>query len=396
MTKSAGYIPQHCPHKSLGLGYVRLNGKMLYTGKWGSPEAAQEYDRLIHEWMANGRQLPSQPARRGEATIDDLVAAFWVHAEEWYRRLDGSQTGELKNIRYAVKPLRARYGRLPLARFGPRELKVYRESIIDAGLCRNVVNAQVGIVKRLFNWAVEEELVESGVAFALAKVRHLPRGRSRARESVKIKPVREADMQAVLPHVSRQVAAMIQLQWLTGMRPGEVVSMRTTDIDMSEGIWVYTPTHHKNEHHGTERFIPLGPKAQEIVRPHLKLDREAFLFSPRDADTELRALKARTRKTKVQPSQRARHARAMAGRRRKLNDRYSVVSYGVAIARACLKAEIPGWTANQLRHSAATRIRKQHGIEAARVVLGHNNLSTTEIYAEINREAAMRIMEQMG
>jgi integrase len=396
MTKSAGYIPQHCPHKSLGLGYVRLNGKMLYTGTWGSPEAAQEYDRLIQEWIANGRQLPSQPARRGEATIDDLVAAFWVHAEEWYRRLDGSQTGELKNIRYAVKPLRARYGRLPLSRFGPSELKAYREAIIDAGLCRNVVNAQVGIVKRIFNWAVEQELVESGVAFALSKVRHLPRGRTRARETERVKPTSEADMQAVLPHVSRQIAAMIQLQWLTGMRPGEVVSMRTMDLDMTGTIWVYTPAHHKNEHHGTDRFVPLGPKAQAIVRPLLKLNREAFLFSPRDADAELRALKARTRKTKVQPSQRARHARAMANRRRKLNDRYSVVTYGGAIARACEKAEIPPWTANQLRHSAATRIRKEHGLEAARVILGHNSVTTTQIYAEVNREAAMRIMEQSG
>jgi site-specific recombinase XerD len=30
------------------------------------------------------------------------------------------------------------------------------------------------------------------------------------------------------------------------------------------------------------------------------------------------------------------------------------------------------------------------------VILGHSSVTTTEIYAEVNREAAMRIMEQSG
>jgi len=42
------------------------------------------------------------------------------------------------------------------------------------------------------------------------------------------------------------------------------------------------------------------------------------------------------------------------------------MSYGRAIARGCEKAAIERWTANQLRHTAATRIRKEYGIEADR------------------------------
>ena len=40
-----------------------------------------------------------------------------------------------------------------------------------------------------------------------------------------VKPVPEAYIRAGLPLVTRQVRAMIQLQELTGMRPGEVVIM---------------------------------------------------------------------------------------------------------------------------------------------------------------------------
>ena len=49
-----------------------------------------------------------------------------------------------------------------------------------------------------------------------------------------------------------------------------------------------------------------------------------------------------------------------------------------------------------MRHSAATRIRKEHGLEASRVVLGHQSQAVTEVYAEIDMAKAQKIMEEMG
>ena len=49
------------------------------------------------------------------------------------------------------------------------------------------------------------------------------------------------------------------------------------------------------------------------------------------------------------------------------------------------------WAPNQLRHSAATEFRKKAGAEASRVALGHAHLSTTEIYAEKDLDAAIRL-----
>lgn len=396
MTKPADYLPQHCHHKPTDTGYVRLSGKSHYTGRWGSPEARFEYDRLIREWILNGRK-PLNPADKPEGyLVDDLILDFWLHAKDWYKRADGTPTDELRNIRYALKPLRPRFGKMRADEFGPKELKLHREGLIDRGLCRNVVNQQVSIVRRVFNWGVSEEKVPPEVAFALTRVLNLPYGRSRARETKPIRAIALADMEAVVPHVSRQVAAMIQLQELTGMRPGEVVVMRMVDLDLSGKIWIYQPSQHKTKHHGKDRIIPIGPKGQAILKPFFKLNREAFLFDPRDVDAEHRERKARTRKSKVTPSQRARRALAMQEPQRVFNDRYSVITYARAITRGCVKAEIEPWTPNQLRHAAATRLRKEHGIEAARVILGHSSVTTTEIYAEVNREAAMRIMEQSG
>ena len=54
------------------------------------------------------------------------------------------------------------------------------------------------------------------------------------------------------------------------------------------------------------------------------------------------------------------------------------------------------WHPNQLRHTAATAIRREHGIEAARVILGHSKLTTTEIYAEADQVKAAEVMARIG
>ena len=54
------------------------------------------------------------------------------------------------------------------------------------------------------------------------------------------------------------------------------------------------------------------------------------------------------------------------------------------------------WTPNRLRHSAATRIREQFGLEAASVTLGHARMNQTEIYAKKNYELAARVAREVG
>jgi len=53
-----------------------------------------------------------------------------------------------------------------------------------------------------------------------------------------------------------------------------------------------------------------------------------------------------------------------------------------AVKRAALKAGLTHWHPNQLRHTFATQVRKQHGLEAAQVLLGHARADVTQVYAE--------------
>ena len=45
----------------------------------------------------------------------------------------------------------------------------------------------------------------------------------------------------IRPYVSRQVWAIVQLQCLTGMRPGEVLTIRSCDLDTTGKLWLYRP-----------------------------------------------------------------------------------------------------------------------------------------------------------
>jgi site-specific recombinase XerC len=54
------------------------------------------------------------------------------------------------------------------------------------------------------------------------------------------------------------------------------------------------------------------------------------------------------------------------------------------------------WHPNQLRHSFATRVRKEHGLEAAQVLLKHSHVDVTQVYAERNERLAATVTAQIG
>lgn len=386
--------PTYRLHRVSGQGIVTLDGRDHYLGPYGTEQSRREYDRLIGEWLLQGRQSPDD--RRVAVSVTELIAAFWTHAKTYYRRPDGTPTTELKNFKDALKPLRRTYGHTTAAEFGPLALKAVREEMIRMKWARTNINKQVGRVKRVFKWAVENELVPPDVFHGLQAVASLKAGRSEARETEPVKPVPKEQVDAVLPYLSRQVAAMVQLQLLTGMRPGEVIAMRPLDLDMAEEVWLYRPATHKTLHHGHRRVIHLGPRAQEILRPFLT-DRALHLplFAPAEAIAELRAKRHADRRTPSSCGNNIGTNRVVRPRR-KAGERYTVPSYGRAIKYACAKAGIAGWHPHQLRHSYATNVRRAHGLEAAQVLLGHHTLSATQVYAERDEASAKAIASKVG
>ena len=389
-------VPSYRLHKPTGLAVVRLTGRDFYLGRYGSPESHDRYNRLIAEWLANQHQIAHQGRPSGDVsdiTINELILAYWQHVEQYYVK-NGRPSGEQQAMKYSLKPVAEQYGRTRVQDFSPQSLKAVRETMVDAGLVRTLINARIKRIRRMFKWGVENGLVPTEILNGLQAVGALKRGRSRARESEPVKPAPEVHVDAALPHTSSQVAAMIELQRLTGMRPGEVTVMRGCDLDTTGKIWIYQLASHKTDHHGLERIIYLGPKAQAVVKPFLKADLQAHLFSPKDVVHEFHQQRHRNRKTPMTPSQAKRKPKHKP--KKAPGEHYTTESYGYAIRKACKKAGVPKWGPNQLRHNAATFLRKEFGIDAARVILGHTSPATTEVYAELDRAKAIEIMSKVG
>lgn len=385
-------LPSYCRHKASGQAVVTLHGRDHYLGPFGSAESQERYNRLMSEWSARRTDAAPPSVAPGPAPADlriaELLVAYLEFAERYYVK-NGSPTGEYRNMQDAARPLSELYASLPVKEFGPTALKAARGKMIETDLSRKVINSRINRIRRIFKWAVENQMVDPGVLHALQAVAPLKKGRCSARETKGVTPLAKDQIDAVLPHVTRPVKAMIQLQLATGMRPGEVVQMRMCDLDTSCSIWAYRPASHKTEHHGIERIVYLGPRAQEILKPFLRAERSAHFFDPRDAVVDARG--------RIESKKKATRRRfRIRGYKGAPTDHYTRNTYHHAIFVACKKAGICPWGPNRLRHNAATSLRKEFGLEAARVVLGHASAAVTEVYAEVDRRKAAEIMGQVG
>ncbi len=173
-----------------------------------------------------------------------MVLAYWKFVEGYYRE-DGTPTHEACNLKLAPADPETVHVHTLAQDFGPLALKTIRQGWMDAEPARTEINKRVGRVVRCFRWAVENELVAASVHQALKAVAGHRMGRSPARESKPVRPVADDLVDAVQPFVTRPVWTMIELQRLSGMRSGEVVLMRTGDIDRTGDVWVYTPATHR-------------------------------------------------------------------------------------------------------------------------------------------------------
>jgi integrase len=376
MKKRTARIPGYRLHKPSGLAVVTLSGKDFYLGPYGSAASRALHDKLTGEWLANGRRLQEETVEDVGPTLTVVIHAYWTHAQTYYRK-NGKPTSQVHLIKDAIKPLRRLYGETAAKDFRPLALKAVRQQFIDQKLCRNTVNAHIARIKRLFRWASEEEMVPPATYHSLLSVKGLAKDRTEAPDRAPVAPATLEHVQAILPRLRPPIRAMVELQCLTGMRPGEVLVMRGRDIDRSGPVWKYVPESHKTEHHDRQRTILLGPKAQAILEPWLTVGSEEYLFRPRPMPKTLFNGRPRTSKWTPGPC-------------------YSANSYRFRIRYACGRAKVPVFAPNQLRHLAATRIRAEFGLEAAQVILGHARADVTQVYAERDLVRAADVMSQIG
>ena len=417
-------VPQLLKHKVRGKAYAYslFDGVRHSYGAFDE-EARRLFAEDLETWKTNGCRWPNEPEQATETaetdeepapvTVADLAArhkaaAKAEHDPAWFKRNE-------PRIRYACDVLVELHGDELATNYGPRKLKA-----LQAHLCAlkradertprltvKTVNERVRTIVAVFKWAVSDELIPPAVLQGLRAVPSVRTGKPGTRSSRKVAPVAKEHYEAVLPYLNNPVRALIKLLWLTGARPGELFGLRPHDINRGDTPWVARLNEHKTAWKAKGRVLHFGAEARGVLEPFLLRPASRPLFSPSEGMSDSNRQRRVSRQRKLYDGDVERYEREKAGRdRQEFTATYDAKSLRKAVLRAVERCNrerakndeqsIPAWFPYQLRHAAATRIRKEHGIEASRVLLGHTSAGMTEVYAEADQQRAASIAEQVS
>lgn len=367
--------------------------KNFYLGR-NEREAKIKYHEMMLDWEYNGNYLvePLDPETPGGNVyyVAELVEKYSNDRKRYFKNnIKSWDTGHM-----AMDYLLDNCGHLLVTQFTMKELRYIRDQMMKPTkrnrlLCRNTINRLMREIALFWRWCASMEFVEIDMYHKCQSLQPLRRGHCDVPESEPVQPVELEHVRAVQANTNDSVAALIELQLLTGARPGELVGLKADDINKDVDPWEVRLARHKNAHRGKSRVLYLGPQAQAVLKPFfLKRKPGEYLFSPKDFLEKKREEATTPRRPDQIPD--------LPMTDRKVGNCYSVNTYRKAIQYACDHAGIPKWHPHQLRHTAATELRKQYGVEVARAVLGHSNLSATEIYAEVDATIAAKVAKERG
>lgn len=236
------------------------------------------------------------------------------------------------------------------------QIRTHLARLTESGLSARSQARALSAIRSLHALLVKERLVEKDPCDEIASPRI---GRALPR------PVTREEVRAILrgPDVRKpngvRDRAMLELLYATGLRVSELVSLGLNDLDLETRVL------RARGKGGKERIVPLGTPAARAVK--------AWVATARG-----RVLKGRLSKDLfVSPRGRRMTRQGFA----KMLDRYARAA---GIGRRV--------SPHKLRHSFATHLLEGGAdLRAVQAMLGHADISTTQIYTHVDRSHVQRL-----
>jgi len=229
---------------------------------------------------------------------------------------------------------------------------------IQQGKSPRTVSRYLSAWRQYYRWLVREGVIDSDPV-ALIESPKTGRGLPKALSEEQIESLLEApDTGTPLGLRDR---AMLELMYATGLRVSELVNLELVNLNLNQGVIRVTGKGRK------ERLVPIGDEAHDSLKVYLADGRPVLL---KGAQTE--SVFVTTRKSGM-----TRQAFW-----------YMVRRYATLCG---ISQKI---SPHMLRHSFATHLLN-HGadLRVVQLLLGHSDLSTTQIYTHIAREGLKRMHE---
>jgi integrase/recombinase XerD len=301
-------------------------------------------------------QTTTDERAASESSIDRFIDALWIE--------DGLAANTLAAYR---RDLSLYADWLAAAeRPAPRALDATRESDLLAyaaarhdGSKATSANRRLTVFKRYFRWALRERLLDADPTLKLAA----------ARQPLRVpKTLSEAQVEALLaaPDVETPLGlrdrAMLELMYASGLRVSELVGLQAVHLSLTDGALRVTGKGSK------ERLLPFGDEAHAWLRRYTDEARVAILHGTRGTPSATALFVT------------ARSATASGAMTRQM--------FWQLVKKYARQAGIDApLSPHTLRHAFATHLLN-HGadLRAVQLLLGHTDISTTQIYTHVARE----------
>jgi integrase len=184
------------------------------------------------------------------------LAAEYLSQHAWTSKRDPRP--DERALRYKLLP---QWADLQLSEIDRRRVVVYLDEVREASgpVAANRLHA---LLSKMWNFGLQRDLVSGNPVVGISKNRETPKDRF----------LTEGELRKLLPALdddpAHQVAKMILF---TGMRPGEVISMRWTDLEGSD--WYNLPA--KNAKNGIALRVYLSAPARDILRARRSLHQDS-------------------------------------------------------------------------------------------------------------------------
>jgi integrase len=194
--------------------------------------------------------------------------------------------------RHRAIPVTMRFLRPALAAWGPRPIQsITKRDVLDlvdgiAGRAPTMANRTQALLKRLFAWAVEREIIAANPLAGL---------RPPAREASRDRVLSGAELGAIWRAAGGMGwpwAAVFRLLILTGARKSEATGMAWAELDLERRTWVKPAARTKS---GREHALPLPEAALEIITSLPQVDGSPWLFPSRTGGPTSRTSDAKAR-----------------------------------------------------------------------------------------------------
>ena len=234
------------------------------------------------------------------------------------------------------------------------DINSYISFLFNNGLKSSSINRKISSIKHFYLFLLKKKIINNSPADETStpkQEKYLPTSMSEDEVECLLNSPKPSSK------IERRDKAMIEILYATGMRISELVNLKLTDIDFNRSVLKVLGKGSK------ERLVPYGEKASEALSIYLN-DRK---------NSECKDVFLSNRGSKI--------TRGAFWQRIK-----------IYIKRENLKSSISPHT---LRHAFATHLLNRGAdLRSVQILLGHSDLSTTQIYTHIAKKRLGEILKK--